>query len=390
MSNPRKRPRENSRRTWATALKRWITKTPDKLKLDPTPRERELAVLEAMEDPDKYYDELKRGLSGVLLSDQIMLHSEKYGLIEPLDRTLLKPAAYELRIGALCSIGGEKRILYNGPGTESQLTIEPFEVAVIQTLERLNMPRYLIARWNVRVRWAYEGLLWVGGPQVDPGYQGHLFCPLYNLSDRPVTLQYGEPIAAIDFVPTTPFRAGASREYKRPRDRERLIFDDYQRPRSALYEFARKKIDEFDERLKDIQARIDQYSAITFAALAILVAAIAAVAGKEARFSLWDLSFGIAVLAIGLQLWCLYYLRVTTQLYRVQTSGRRSGRFWSVLVLAVLPALFATAFLAYWVANRVIVTAATYQVERLKGQEESDIKDVRTKLKEIRTEIPAR
>ena len=390
MSKPQRSLQGSSRENWWTALKRRATKTIDQVKLEPTARERELAVLEAMEDPDKYYDELKAELVGVLLSDQIALHAEKYGLIAPLDPDLLKPAAYELRIGELCSIGGERRVLYNGPGTESELTIEPFEVAVIQTLERLNMPRYLIARWNVRVRWAYEGLLWVGGPQVDPGYKGHLFCPLYNLSDKPVTLKYGDAIAAIDFVPTTPFRERVSQPYKKPRARGRLIFDEYQRPRSALAEFARKRIDEFDERLKGLQARIDQYSAITFAALAILVAAIAAVAGRETRFNLWDLSFGVAVLAIGFELWCIYYLRVTTQLYRVQTSGRRSGNIWSVLLLAVLPALFATTLLAYWIANRVITTAPPNQVESLRSQEGNDIKDVRAKLKEIRTELHLR
>ena len=51
------------------------------------------------------------------------------------------------------------------------------------------MPRFLIGRWNIRVTVAYKGLLWVGGPQVDPGWVGHLFCPIYNLSDQEVNFK---------------------------------------------------------------------------------------------------------------------------------------------------------------------------------------------------------
>jgi len=49
----------------------------------------------------------------------------------------------------------------------------------------------------------YKGLVWVGSLQVDPGYRGYLFCPLYNLSDKEQELTYKEPLLTIDFVRTT-------------------------------------------------------------------------------------------------------------------------------------------------------------------------------------------
>ena len=104
----------------------------------------------------------------------------------------------------------------------------------------------MIARWNIRVRHAYAGLLWVGGPQVDPGYAGYLFCPIYNLSDKPVTLYKGEPLALMDFSRTLPFDPKKSEgdlvRYKFPPTRvllEDFNIIDFQ---SALFTRAGRKI----------------------------------------------------------------------------------------------------------------------------------------------------
>ena len=116
-------------------------------------------------------------IHGILLSDQITFFANQHGLIKPFDPENLKPAGYELTVGNEYFKSGEYLPL------KDRLTLLPFEVAVIKTGEIICLPRYLIARWNIRVKHAYQGLLWVGGPQVDPGYVGHLFCPIYNLSD---------------------------------------------------------------------------------------------------------------------------------------------------------------------------------------------------------------
>src|SRR4051794_19268657 len=123
--------------------------------------------------------------TGVLLSDEIQFYANHCGMIRPFDLDNLRAASYELTIGNEYFLNGEFRIL---AGKENLIRIPPFEVVVLKTTEVLSMPRYLIARWNIKVSLAYSGLLWVGGPQVDPGYVGNLFCPIYNLSDKEVTL----------------------------------------------------------------------------------------------------------------------------------------------------------------------------------------------------------
>jgi deoxycytidine triphosphate deaminase len=139
-----------------------------------------------------------------LLSDEIKFYVEKCKLIDPFDEESLKPAAYELRVGYEYAMDGKIKKLSDATG-ENFVEIPPFQVVVIKTMERVNLPRFMIARWNIRVRKAYDGLLWVGGPQVDPGYVGYLSCPIYNLSDKAVKLELGDNIAVIDFVKTTPF-----------------------------------------------------------------------------------------------------------------------------------------------------------------------------------------
>ena len=79
--------------------------------------------------------------------------------------------------------------------------MEPHQVAVVSTHERLKIPRNMMARWSLRVTKIYEGLLWTGGPQVDPGWEGPLFCPIYNLAERSVLKHRTEP--TIDFAYTT-------------------------------------------------------------------------------------------------------------------------------------------------------------------------------------------
>ena len=66
------------------------------------------------------------------------------------------------------------------------------------------------------MKMVYKGLVWVGSLQVDPGYRGYLFCPLYNLSDKEQELTYKEPLFTIDFVRTTLFDESKGCELWKP------------------------------------------------------------------------------------------------------------------------------------------------------------------------------
>ncbi|HZY97485.1 MAG TPA: hypothetical protein VFE35_10305 [Candidatus Cybelea sp.] len=361
-----------------------------------TARDREIEFLEKLPKPPKEFESLP---PGVLLSDEIQRHAAAYDLIAPLHKDRLKPAAYELRVGDRCSVGGEIRSLIADRNRNVELRIEPFEVAIIQTLERVNMPRNLIARWNIRVHWAYEGLMWVGGPQVDPGYKGLLFCPLYNLSDEAVVLRRGDPIAVIDFVATTAFKPDSepyrSKLYHSVKERTRVILEDYHPLRSALATMAREKIDVFDVRLTSIQARVDQYTGITFAAIAILVAALAAVAGgKQPGFDLWNAAFLVAVVVALFEVLSIYWLRSEAQALG-ETIGIAAGakKGWGVRVSSVIAGFVATVIvtvLAVVALSRLYAQPIDQRLDTVQGQwrsSSSELRDIERRLKAVEKKI---
>ncbi len=223
-----------------------------------------IKVLEVDDHPDK---------TGVLLSDEIEFYVKQCQLIEPFTRENLKPAAYELTVGDEAMVGGEFRSLGDGPN-DNALCIPSFDVAVIKTDETLNLPRFLIGRWNIRTRWAYRGLVWVGGPQVDPGYVGHLFCPIYNLSNKEVWIRKGEAIAVFDFVKTTRFDCSwGENEWERYlRPHKRLVIEDFEIDdfRSGPFEQARETKDKLD----GVDTKINVFTTLVFVVLAILVSAV--------------------------------------------------------------------------------------------------------------------
>lgn len=232
---------------------------------------------------------------GVLLSDEIQFYSEEYHLIDPLIEDHLEPASYDLSVGKYYSVGEDEiRELSDKP--DEYIEIDSFEVAIIQTEEFINMPRFLIGRWNIRVSLAYQGLLWVGGPQVDPGYAGYLYCPIYNLSNEPVSLRRREEIASIDFIKTTPFeiesKYSGSKDYtqeKFERPHSRLLIEDYPTElQSALVTEALQGIEDVSDYVHNVEDRVDSLSqnflrvgAAVFTIIIVLFTALSIIASAD-------------------------------------------------------------------------------------------------------------
>jgi deoxycytidine triphosphate deaminase len=274
--------------------------------------------------------------TGVLLSDEIERYATDYKLIDPFNPSKLKPAAYELSVGALYSIGGKTHALTD-TGSVDEIVIRPFEVVIIQTLERVNLPRFLIARWNVRVRWAYKGLLWVGAAQVDPGFKGYLACPLYNLSDRPVRLHYGDEIAVIDFVTTTPPNE-KSKQYDAAK-RSRILFEDYEpnNLQSALATQAQEKIESFAEKIEDLENKVNTSLFVILTAIGILVAALTIFVTKQVPEPLALTSPALMLSAAAVIIALLAYVNVCA---RVRVIKWRAASWWwyafQVLIIGLL------------------------------------------------------
>lgn len=305
---------------------------------------------------------------GVLLSDAIERCVNAFGLITPFNPENLKPANYKLTIGNEYAINGEIHSLSNEAG-KNEIKIHPFEVAIIKTQEIINMPRFLIGRWNIQVSRAYQGLIWVGGPQVDPGYVGHLFCPIYNLSDQDVSLFKGESIAVIDFVRTTEFHHN-SKNYKFPPDL--VLFEEYkpQKLVSGLVTRVNNRLDKVETSLRQsldkleieinrIQRRVDEFTSITFTVIAILFASISVSAfGKASPPWQYVSVFLLSGFAI--------FLAASAWL-KTKSEGRLFGR--AVQIIVVIGLVMAFIFNLSWIRyQRVQINQLGKDIQELKAR----------------------
>jgi len=297
---------------------------------------------------------------GVLLSDAIEDCVHSFGLITPFSTNNLKPASYKLTVGDEYALDGKIISLVDEP-VKNTITIPPFAVCVVKTRETINMPRFLIARWNIQVSKAYEGLVWVGGPQVDPGYVGYLYCPIYNLRDKPVELAMGKPIAIIDFVRTSQTQS-SSKPYKFPPDN--VLFEDY-KPDTLISGIAEssKQIRQDNEVVKNqlvqITSRIDTFVLITFTVIAVLFAAVTIFVARTEQPSWWNpvlfLVSGTALFMSG------------TNWVRTLRDERWFGRIVQMIVVALL--VVATV-LQLWLSNplQIQIDGLKKEIEQLRQQ----------------------
>ncbi len=218
-------------------------------------------------------------------------------LIEDMEEEFLEPAGYSLRMGSHCRVEGEDVLLSED---RPLLTIPPSGVAIISTFERVNIPGYLIARWNLKVKKVYQGLVWTGSLQVDPGYSGRLFCPVFNLSRDNVRLEFRKPIFMIDFVRTTRFEDHDCELWKSKdgRSTDSLGSLDTLGVKSALL----GELEQKGKLIADMAVRLDRFQVAVFAILAIVITAVAILA---------SLRFFGQVAAVSWQGWACFAISVS-------------------------------------------------------------------------------
>ena len=262
------------------------------------------------------------------MADEIKYYStssvipEEKRLISPFEPERLRPASYQLTLGDKAHVGGREQVLTYS----HSLVLQPHQVAVVTTNEVLRIPRFLVARWSLRVQKIYEGLLWTGGPQVDPGWVGSLFCPIYNLAERNVELYLRDAFFTIDFVRTTPLTdeykgMGKTPEFKKTwfkPEKRTLSEHDSNRLRSAPYE-SLQDLSEISRFREFAVAAI----ALIFVVLGVMVAALSVVAVKPSVdpngpfLSFWPMtSLVCSFVALGLATFTLVYVIKVARKFR--------------------------------------------------------------------------
>ncbi len=83
------------------------------------------------------------------------------------------------------------------------LRIKPFTSIVISTYEILNMPQNVVGRFDLRIKWALQGLVLQVGTQIEPGYHGRLFGLLHNFSKKEICIPTLSRVLTAEFSYTS-------------------------------------------------------------------------------------------------------------------------------------------------------------------------------------------
>lgn len=153
---------------------------------------------------------------GMLSSPQIKLYIKHGKLIKippgTEDKICFKSATYDMRLGDSASRfeHGNKKIIKLGktdvlfPRIHSELLLPPNSLTFVTTHEEFDLPKDVVARFNLKGKFIHKGLLLGTGPIVDPEFQGKLLIPIHNFSSEPVSIEYLEPFIAVEFTKTLP------------------------------------------------------------------------------------------------------------------------------------------------------------------------------------------
>ncbi len=270
----------------------------------------------------------------VLLHNQIKeLCDDKldFPLIHRFFSKQLKGASYHLSIGNRYR---DESGVHNLTDRNRVITIPRNGIAIVTTNEWVNIPRFLVARWNLRVQMVYRGLVWVGSLQVDPGYQGFLFCPIYNLSNQAQQLSLEEEVFTIDFVLTNQFDEGkvTGHLWKPPEDDKYMTFNfdrldkEFQIQSAPLTDFQNMdiKIQDLGTEMKSHSRHMTLFQTATFTVLAVIITALTILASLKASDDKFNIRFipenwipyaglVIAIVALLLSIICIFTVFSSTR-----------------------------------------------------------------------------
>ena len=142
----------------------------------------------------------------------------------------LKPASYEMRfLGKLYDwrrIDGRLQRRCREIHDGKKIKLSRNSITYLWMKEKLLLPEYIAARFNLHIRHVHSGMLLGTGPLIDPGFFGNLLIPLHNLTCNDYQLEGGKGIIWVEFTKVS------KNKY--------WLNDDAERP-LALKEFPRTK-----------------------------------------------------------------------------------------------------------------------------------------------------
>lgn len=221
------------------------------------------------------YDDTSNPTDGMLSSPHIAFYVDKYGIIENYDEKCLGPATYHMRIGGnvLTWEKGKKveftlgKVENKNKNIRTKLELRPNSLTFITTIEKFNLPKDIIARFNLKSKLVHEGLLLGTGPIVDPELKANLLIPLHNFSSQDVTLHYGDKIISVELTktlnPDEQLNPDQEKYFKYVDNKSRIFdFEKYRKRIGGkrVESSVSSKFDEYDETIEGYKSRLRLFS----------------------------------------------------------------------------------------------------------------------------------
>jgi len=146
----------------------------------------------------------------LLNSADIFDYVAKTGMIFPFDKSCLKPASYGVKmqgeyiywesIDKPAIEGRLEDVTETDIDGDKVFILKRDSIAFVGLEPEFKIPDYIAARFNLKIKHVYQGLLLGTGPLVDPGYQGKIYIPLHNLTNNDYKIKINKPLIWMEFT----------------------------------------------------------------------------------------------------------------------------------------------------------------------------------------------
>lgn len=135
--------------------------------------------------------------SGGMIPRKLITALTKFGaLLKDTSEENISNSSYDLALGDEYYYKGK---IKNLSDKNPFMLIEPYDYAIVTSKEIANFPNDISGRFDLKVSLFCQGVILSNGTQVDPGFEGKLFCLLFNTSNSPVVLKRGQHYSTIEF-----------------------------------------------------------------------------------------------------------------------------------------------------------------------------------------------
>lgn len=135
--------------------------------------------------------------SGGMIHRKLISSLTKFGaLLKNATEENISNSSYDLSLGDEYYYKGK---IENLSDKDPFILIEPYDYAIVTSKEIANFPNDISGRFDLKVSLFCQGVILSNGTQVDPGFEGKLFCLLFNTSNSPVVLKRGQHYSTIEF-----------------------------------------------------------------------------------------------------------------------------------------------------------------------------------------------